>query len=392
MVFKSGTTVALSGFPRRLATRCRQVSFTTSSAKDEGQWPAIPRSQRRPVTLRGPVLSRIFQLVWPGIVFSCALAAGIAHPSSTELQGDTNAHDPSMIKEGDTYYVFSTGSPNGRINQGNIQIRTSNDRVNWRFVGTVFDEIPAWIVAALGTKPRSLWAPDVSYFRGKFHLYYAGSMFGTNNSVIGLATNGTLDPSSPRYKWTDEGLVIRSNKTDSWNAIDPNLSFDTKGSPWLSFGSFFSGIKMRRIDPNTGKLSASETTQYSLAARPGNSMGGAIEAPSIVHHKGYYYLFVSFDFCCRGVKSDYKIMVGRAKNITGPYTDQAGRPMEQGGGTLVLAGNDRYLGPGGQSVYRDGKVFLLVHHYYDALDKGRAKLQIDELRWTVDGWPAVAEN
>jgi len=331
-------------------------------------------------------------LVGLPLILLCVGAASYSQSLPADLQGDIYTHDPSMIRQGKTYYVFSTGSPNGSINHGNIQIRVSDDRIRWHFVNTVFEEIPTWIINALGTRPRSLWAPDISYFNGKYHLYYAGSLFGTNNSVIGLATNRTLDPTSPDYKWIDEGLIIRSATTDSWNAIDPNLSFDAKGAPWLSFGSFFSGIKLRRIDSRTGKLSASDTTLYSLAARPGVGIGGAIEAPTIIYHQGYYYLFVSFDFCCRGVKSDYKIMVGRAKSITGPYLDQQDKRMDQGGGSLILAGDEHYIGPGGQSVYRDGKTFLLVHHYYDALEKGRAKLQINELRWTDAGWPVVLQK
>ena len=127
--------------------------------------------------------------------------------------------------------------------------------------------------------------------------------------MIGLATNVTLDPASPQYQWIDEGLVIRSVPTDNWNAIDPNMGFDADNTPWLSFGSFWDGIKMRRIDRSTGKLAAADTTLYALASRGGD----AIEAPSIVYRDGYYYLFVSFDLCCRSVISTYNIRVGRSE-------------------------------------------------------------------------------
>lgn len=221
-------------------------------------------------------------------VFNCSRVA------AADLQGDVRVHDPTMIKQGKTYYVFSTGSPNRGVNQGHIQIRTSDDRIRWRFQGIVLKEIPTWISAALGSQPKSLWAPDISYFNGKYHLYYSASFFGSNNSLIALATNRTLDPDSPNYQWVDEGIVIRSTTADDWNAIDPHLSFDSNGELWLSFGSFWSGIKMRRLNRSSGKLAETDTTLYSLAGRPGKNGGGPIEAPSIIHRNNYYYLFFEF--------------------------------------------------------------------------------------------------
>jgi arabinan endo-1,5-alpha-L-arabinosidase len=282
-----------------------------------------------------------------------------------------------MIKEGSTYYLFSTG--------GGLSIRRSTNLVTWQYVGTVFNTIPQWIDNAVGPV-EDLWAPDISYWSGLYHLYYAGSQFGTNISVIGLATNVTLDPSSPHYHWVDRGLVLESTALDDWNAIDPNLAFDTHGIPWLDFGSFWTGIKLRRIDPATGKLSMRFETLYSLAYRPGST---AIEAPFIIYREPYYYLFASFDFCCRGARSNYNIRVGRAQYITGPYVDRSGGLLTVGGGTLILASEGRYRGPGGESVVRDGGRFLLVHHYYDADDNGISKVQINPLKWSPDGWPSA---
>lgn len=301
----------------------------------------------------------------------------------SNLGGYDFVHDPSMIKQGATYYVFSTGAPDGGIGNGNVQMRTSTDLRRWRYRGTVFPIIPAWITEAVGPI-LNLWAPDISYWHGLYHLYYAGSEFGTTNSVIGLATNVTLDPASSTYHWVDRGLVVRSTPQDDWNAIDPALAIDATGQPWLAFGSFWSGIKLRGVAPATGKLAAgSQAPVYALAARPRSH---AVEAPYIVYRRPYYYLFVSFDACCRGAASSYRIMVGRAAHITGPYVARDGQPMSDGGATPVLAGGGHYRGPGGQSVLRDGTRDLLVHHYYDA-GSGAARLQINALSWSVDGWP-----
>ena len=246
-------------------------------------------------------------------------AQGANAPGPRELQGDIrHVHDPTVIKEGDTFYLFST--------RAGISVRCSTDLVRWRLCGDVFGHLPQWAVEDVPGL-RGLWAPDVSYFNGRYHLYYSASTFGKNRSSIGLATNRTLDSSSERYRWEDQGKVISSTSTDDWNAIDPNIVLDEQGQPWLSFGSFWGGIKLRRIDPATGKLSAADETLYSLASRPrSKELPGAVEAPVIFRKNGYYYLFVSFDFCCRGEKSTYHIRVGRSRRVTGPYTDRSGNP------------------------------------------------------------------
>jgi arabinan endo-1,5-alpha-L-arabinosidase len=314
-------------------------------------------------------------------------------PRPLPLTGDYPlAHDPSIAKDGSTYYVFATSGPR---EEKQLPIRCSNDLVTWKFCGQVFDQIPAWIHEA-SPKTRNLWAPDISYFKGKYRLYYAYSSFGVNTSGIALATNATLDPANAKYHWSDEGLVLASVSADDFNAIDPNIVLDAHGNPWLSFGSFWSGIKMRRLDANTGKLSPKDSKTYSLAARvrpataapakPGLPADWqAIEAPFIVRHKGFYYLFVSFDLCCRGTHSTYRIMVGRSKKVTGPYVDMEGKSMTEGGGTQVLAANSRWLGPGGQSVLLQPGGDYLVFHAYDATT-GRPALQISTISWE-GGWP-----
>lgn len=321
--------------------------------------------------------------------------SGAQQAHAFKLAGDyQGVHDPSIIKAGDTWYVFTTGlAPHGHM-----AIRCSKDLLNWKLCGQVLNEIPAWIhQESPGTK--ELWAPDISYFNGKFHLYYAYSLFGVNTSGIALLTNKTLDQSSPDYKWIDEGLVLRSTSADNFNAIDPNLTFDVDGHAWLSFGSFWSGIKMRRIDPSTGKLSVEDTKTYALAtrAKPANAAPAApglppdwqaIEAPFLIHHGSYYYLFVSWDLCCRGTKSNYRIIVGRAKNVTGPYLDAEGKNLAEGGGLQLEASNHRWLGPGGQSLYADAQQTLMVFHAYDATD-GKPAMQLSTVGWKND-WPVIA--
>jgi arabinan endo-1,5-alpha-L-arabinosidase len=297
----------------------------------------------------------------------------------------TFVHDPTMAEDHGTYYVFSTGDPAGSIGNGNIQIRTSRNLRDWTYAGTVFAAKPAWITDALGNIPN-LWAPDVSFFNGLWHLYYAGSSFGSNNSVIGLATTPTLDPASPRYHWTDDGQVFRSFSTDNYNAIDPSLVTAADGTKWLSFGSYWSGIQLIALDSSTGKPATSSPAVYNIAAKP---FPDPEEGAGIVYHDGYYYLFVSVDTCCRGISSTYHVQVGRSTSITGPYTDASGTAMTAGGGTEVQGTDAGMIGPGGEFVFAaHGGQDWLVYHYYDAFDNGDAWLQIRPLIW-VDGWPVT---
>jgi arabinan endo-1,5-alpha-L-arabinosidase len=337
---------------------------------------------------------------WFSFILTVNAALGQTSPAATphaiNVSGDIEyTHDPSVAKDGDTWYLFSTA--NGPNRKGELPIRCSQDLRRWTVCGSVFDQIPQWI-KQLSPETKELWAPDISFFNGEYHLYYAFSVFGKNTSGIALMTNKTLNPKSPDFHWVDRGLVLGSRLEDDFNAIDPNIVLDEKGEPWLSFGSFWTGVKMRKIDLETGLPSSKDPKLYSLAARrrpqnpppdppgfPGDWQ--AIEAPFIVHHGDYYYLFVSFDLCCRGTKSTYKTMVGRSRNVTGPYVDASGTRMLEGGGTSLLVGNTRWFGPGGESILQQTDEDIIVFHAYDS-KTGEAYLQISTIAWE-NGWPKV---
>jgi arabinan endo-1,5-alpha-L-arabinosidase len=299
----------------------------------------------------------------------------------------TPVHDPSVMRQGSTYYVFGTDP--GPAVGGSLPILCSTDRVAWTSCGHVFGQIPAWVVTQV-PGVAGLWAPDISYFNGLYHIYYAGSTFGPNTSVIGLATDTTLDQTDPNYHWVDQGEVLGSVSIDDFNAIDPTILADSDGQVWLTYGSFWSGIKQRQIDPATGLLLASNPTVYSLASRP-NVPNDPIEGTSLVHKGSYYYLFASFDTCCASdpYQDTYRIMVGRGTTPQGPFTDMSGTDMMQGGGTQLLAGNgSTWNGPGGGTAYLDSQQGDIIVFHAIKLPNGAPYLFVNSLTWPND-WPQI---
>jgi arabinan endo-1,5-alpha-L-arabinosidase len=308
-----------------------------------------------------------------------------------ELTGDTSpVHDPSIIRQGSTYYVFST---DGSSSQGGfIPIRCSTDKIAWTGCGYVFSTLPSWISGAV-PQATEIWAPDVSYFNSSYHIYYAASSFGSNVSAIGLVTNTTLDSTDPSYNWVDQGLILQSSSSDNFNAIDPNILIDAGGSVWLTYGSFWTGIYQQQIDAATGQIQSGSAT-YHLAERASGVPNDPIEGSSLVYENGYYYLFVSWDYCCESdpAQSDYKIVVGRGSSPNGPFLDESGVDMAAGGGTILLQGDATWAGPGGQTAYIDATDGdLIVFHALQLSQNGLDYLFVRSLTWAND-WPVIGTS
>jgi arabinan endo-1,5-alpha-L-arabinosidase len=294
-------------------------------------------------------------------------------PGVVDVSGDIEVRDPAVIRAGGVYYLFHTGD--------GLALKTSPDLKVWQAGPNVFPVNPGWIeerVPGVG----ELWSPAVRFFGGTHHLYYAASVFGADRSCIGHATKADLATTDA---WLDHGAVLCSNTTatqDDWNAIDPGVLVASDGTPWLVFGSYQGGIKLARLDTTGARA---DTEMNSIAARPAD--GDALQQGELLERSGSYYLFTSFDLCCRGVDSTHKIMVGRASDPKGPYLDRDGRALLEGGGTLVLAGDARYHGPGSNVVLDGSPKNYNVYHAYDANNAGRATLRIAELAWDDEGWP-----
>jgi arabinan endo-1,5-alpha-L-arabinosidase len=305
-----------------------------------------------------------------------------------------SVHDPVMINQDGIFYLYCTGM--------GISVWSSPDLKTWKREKPVFSAPPPWAVETIPGFRGHIWAPDISFHNGYYYLYYSVSAFGKNTSCIGLAINKTINPADPLFKWEDEGKVIQSfpEKT-SWNAIDPNLVFDNRGKPWLVFGSFWDGLQMIKMKKDL-RMPAEGSQPVTVASRkspapsenrpvvdnnPADSGDNAIEAPFIVKKGKYFYLFASIDYCCKGVNSTYKMIVGRSRRIGGPYLDKERKPLRYGGGSILMAGDADWYGVGHNGICTVAGNDYILFHGYDAKDNGRAKLLIYTINWDAAGWP-----
>lgn len=319
-----------------------------------------------------------------------------ALPAADPLGGNiVPVHDPSLIRRADGSYVsYTTDLP--FLNSPHfIAQRCSPDGLTWQSCGYVFDTLPAWIGKQY-PGATGIWAPDISFFGGKYHLYYAVSSLDAQHSAIGQAINVTLDPADPRYRWVDVGPVLASTPGADFNAIDPNVFVDStdasSGQPrvWLNYGSYWGGIYQGELDPATGQLLPG-ATRYHLAQQPA-ALNGALEGAAMVAHNGWYYLFASVGLCCEIPieKDTYQQIVGRSSSVHGPFLTEDGGSMLEGNGTVLLTSDANWLAPGGGSLWQsaDETQTLLGFHALHRNENGALDLWVQQVDWPGD-WPAL---
>jgi arabinan endo-1,5-alpha-L-arabinosidase len=299
--------------------------------------------------------------------------------SAPALDGMIGIHDPSTIIKCDgNYYTFGTGR--------GISLLTSSNGFDWQRIGPVIDQVPESVQQfAPANNGILVWAPDVIKVGDRYFLYYAVSAWNVFVSAIGLMTNSTLDINSPAHKWTDCGMVVHSSAGEKLNAIDPGVCLAPDGTLWLCYGSYHGNIELVKLNPKTGLRVSTNS--------PATVIASGSEAADIIHHGNYFYLFVNHDGCCQGSNSTYNIRVGRAKKITGPYLDDYGENLVDGGGRLFLAARGNNIGPGHFGLLlEDGVEKFSCHYEAEVGRQGRSILDIRPLLWTFDGWPLPGDN
>lgn len=311
-----------------------------------------------------------------------------AFPYDGVVGTNVDAHDPSVVNFDGTYVCFTTSG------NGFCEFRTSTDLQTWKPQGPILPRPPDWLRKQM-PQTRSTWAPAAVRVGKGLRVYYCASeRFGQNGSAIGVAENPSFDPSKPLEGWHDLGKVIESKAgVDNFNAIDPDAFIDPSGRHWMVYGSYWSGLYMLELDPKTGLRLDPSKPPVHVASNTAEK-GNPLEAPFLCYHDGYYYLFVSYGLAAQGVRSTYRLMVGRTKSLDEPFLGFDGRPMTEGGYAAVLKSSPPMFAPGGGNVFqdKDGR-WMLSYHFYDGRKFwhgdvwGRPQMQIRELLWGKDGWP-----
>ncbi len=300
-------------------------------------------------------------------------------PRVLSLKGATGAPAscPEIIKYNGVYYNINMS--------GGMKIKSSKDLITWSNVTTVFDTKPAWIMEQLGDD--SIWSPGYYMVGGKLRIYYASSTTGSRNSVIGL-----VDCETPTSGFVDKGMVIRSYKespnTTPYNCIDPNIFEDDDGKVYLVWGSYAEGIYMQRIDPETGLLHETDTTQYRLADAP-----DFMEAPYLIKRGDYYYLFLAMGSLNK--TADYYWAVGRSTSLTGPYYDKNDNPLLGSKNLAPLTEwKDGVVGTAHAQPFLDddGQWYMVSEAWEYRTTEGVSpiKLHISTIVWNEAGWPVTA--
>ncbi len=318
-------------------------------------------------------MNRLFYLVMAVTISTSAIA------QENIVEGEVRVHDPVMIKENGTYYIFSTGM--------GVNILKSKDMKHWERAGSVFhkDSLPAWHTTDIPEQKGHLWAPDISYHNGKYHLYYSVSAWMNFNSSIGYATNTTLNPDSPDYKWVDHGKVIDfRNGGEGVNVIDPML-FEENNQLWLFYGSYKSGLRVTEIHPETGHLLLDPPVVYPLTTHLG-------EGVFVLKTAAYYYIFASRGICCKGNDSNYQVVMGRSKSVTGPYLNKKGESWLDNKYTLLMAGDEARPGRGHNGFFTENDTTYIVYHAYTRAADGQSLLNIQPLFVDKDGWPSIVPS
>lgn len=271
-------------------------------------------------------------------------------------------HDPSTIMECDgKYFTFGTGG-GGLISED------------------------GWIWNGGGVRPGGGAAPDAMKIGSRYLVVYGATGGGSaHKGAILTMWNKTLDPKSPDFKYSEPLIVATSDGYEDNDAIDPGLFLDpATGRLWLTYGTYFGFIRLVELDPKTGKhVEGNKPVDIAITC----------EASDLIYHDGWYYLLATHGSCCDGANSTYNIVVGRSKKLTGPYIDNVGRNMLEGGGKMVAATRARRIGPGhfGRMILEKGVEKMSCHYEADLDQGGRSVLGILPLLWK-DGWPLAGEK
>ena len=440
-----------------LAVSC---SSGGSDDPDVPDTPNKPETPSQPETPNNPTSEDLAKYVCPTYNDNYTSVAAWTQRSKWNL---ANVHDPSVVKAADGYYyMYQTDASYGNVHNSDVRnsnkhghffCRRSKNLVDWEFVGASMVGLPSWIKPKLNEIRKQMGVPerDDTYFANDldfgywapcvrkvndnlYRMYYCITCPGTINgngtwserAFIGLME--TSDPAS--NKWEDKGFVItnasdkglnfRVSQTDynncyfKFNAIDPTYIITPEGKHWLIYGSWHSGFAAVELDASTGKTkvelpkpfgTAEEIAPYGklIFTRTLNNRWQGAEAPEVVYHDGYYYLFVAYD----ALDVPYNTRVLRSKNVDGPYETMNGTVKDAANGAnenptvlthpYKFSAGSGWVGISHCAVFDDGA----GNWYYVSQQRMPANVAginasnaimmggVRSIKWNENGWPVV---
>lgn len=283
-----------------------------------------------------------------------------------------DAPDPTVVRGKDgKFYAFST------MQNGNVPVYQSDNLANWEFYGNAYANmnVPTFVPGA------GIWAPDANYINGKYVLYFSMSTWG-GEWEAGIGRSTAVKPGG---YYSDSKLLFNSREIGVQNSIDP-VVYQEKGRNYLIWGSF-RGIYITELTEDG--LEIIDKTDIQRIA------GTAYEGIYIHKRDGYYYMFGAWGSCCEGLNSSYRVIVGRSKELYGPYVNKQGRKMLDNNHETILVGNDLVRGPGHTSqIFTDdkGQDWILYHGYEAADVNAGRKMFLDKVNWDNDGWPTIGNG
>ena len=311
--------------------------------------------------------------------------------------GPYNLHDPSIIKDGEWFYCYSTDVAYGIAVRPGIMVRKSKDLVNWQYVGWAIDGLPAmgvqYITSNGGTPVQGLWAPFIMKAGAEFRLYYSLAPTAGRTSCIGLLTS-----SSPEGPWVEKGLAVTSvNTGPGTNAIDPSVVVTASGQHWMVYGSSWDGLYELQLSPQTGLALTSNDRGTRIVRRgwTGNKVNGNLEGPEIIFNAAtnMYYLFVAYDW----LSTKYNVRVFRSASPNGPFLDWNGinADNQADNDPMILApykfiDHQGWAGVSHCAVFQDNGQYYMAHQGRPGSDRAFMVMHVRKIFWTPEGWPVVS--
>ncbi|WP_207427951.1 arabinan endo-1,5-alpha-L-arabinosidase [Pedobacter sp. SYSU D00535] len=324
--------------------------------------------------------------------------ANVADISFSWKWGPYNLHDPSIIKDGEWYYCYSTDVAYGMTPRVGIMVRKSKDLVDWKYVGWVLDGLPEmgakYIRDNGGTPVQGLWAPYIMKVGNEYRLYYSLAPTAGRTSAIGLLTSN-----SPEGPWVEKGLAVTSvNTGPGTNAIDPSVVVTPSGQHWMVYGSSWDGLYELQLNPQTGlaMTSGDRGTRIVRRGRTNGMVNGNLEGPEIIYNPttNMYYLFVAYDW----LSTKYNVRVFRSTSPNGPFLDWNGVNVDNlaDNGPMILApyrfdGHSGWAGVSHCSVFKDDNgQYYMAHQGRPGIDRAFMVMHVRKMFWTPEGWPIVS--